>query len=88
MDITVFLEIIASVGFPIACVIALGVFVFKIYKRSEQREDKLMVEITETRKVNAEAISTISMYAERLGNMETNIEEIKTDVILIKEKMN
>lgn len=83
-----FVELISTVGFPIAACIALAIFVFKVYKRSEIREDKLMVEITEIRKVNSEAIATISMYAERLGHMETNIEEIKTDVGLIKEKIN
>ena len=33
--LAVLLEAITTVGFPIVCVIALGIFIFKIYKASE-----------------------------------------------------
>lgn len=88
MDATLITELIASLGFPIVCVIALGYFIFHIYKRSEDREDALMGEIRENRVTNAKAIETIALYAERLTNIEGNINEIKDDVVLIKEKMN
>lgn len=87
MDITLIIEIITTLGFPIACVIAMGIFIWKIYKRSEVREDVLREEIAENRVVNARAIETISLYAERLTHIEDNINEIKTDIVVIKDKI-
>lgn len=88
MDITIFLELISTIGFPIAAVIAMAWFVFKIYKKSEDREDKLMEELQECRVINAKAIETITLYAERLTHIEENITEIKDDVNLIKDRIN
>lgn len=82
-----FVELISSLGFPIACVIGLGFFVWNIYKQSVVREEKLLTEITENRLVNEKAIATISKYAERLTHIEENITDIKNDVILIKDKI-
>ena len=42
MEIGVILELIGTVGFPIACVIALGFFVFKLWQQSADRERALM----------------------------------------------
>lgn len=83
----VVMEVIATLGFPIAVCIALGFFIWHIYKQSVIREDKLMTEITENRLVNEKAIETIAKYAERLTNIEDSITEIKTDVIEIKDKI-
>ena len=80
-------EIISSLGFPIACVLALGFFVWNIYKQSVVREEKLLTEITENRLVNEKAIETISKYAERLTHIEDTIVEVRNDVILIKDKI-
>ena len=81
MDIAVILEIIGTLGFPIAVCIALGWFIYKIYKASEKREEVLRGEIQENRAINAEAIKTLALYAERLGNIETDVKEIK-DIVL------
>ena len=80
-------ELITTVGFPIAMVIVLGWFIWHIYKQSVVREEKLMAEITENRLVNEKALETIALYAERLTHIEDNITEIKTDVTLIKDKI-
>jgi F0F1-type ATP synthase membrane subunit b/b' len=85
--LTYLVELIPSVGFPIVCVIAMGIFIFKIYKASETREAKLMVEITENRKINEQAIETIAKYAESLESMKTDISEIKTDITVITAKI-
>ena len=82
-----FIEIVSSLGFPIACVIALGFFVWKIYNQSIERENKLMAEITENRLVNEKAIETIAQFAERFTHIENDVELIKTDINLIKEKI-
>ena len=88
MELSAIIEVISTLGFPIACVLALGIFVFKIYQQSVTREIKLMTEIEENRKVNAKAIETIALYAERLTHIESNITEIKGDVVEIKQKIN
>ena len=78
-----FLPIIAEVGFPIACVIALGFFVWKLYQQSVERENKLYEEIDASREVNAKAIETLAIYSEKLGTIQSDIAEIKSDVAVI-----
>lgn len=73
-------EIISSVGFPIACVIALCFFIWNIYKASVEREEKLMA-------VNEKAIETIAKYADRLDEIQQDVLVIKNDVTqLMNEK--
>lgn len=81
MDVAIILELIGTVGFPIASVIALCWFIYKIYKASEKREEALRAEIKENREINAEAIKTLALYAERLGNIESDVKEIKNIVL-------
>lgn len=88
MDIALITELITTLGLPIALVIAMGYFIFKLYNQSVVREEKLMEEIKECRTINSQAIETIGLYAERLTHIEDNIAEIKDDVILIKDKIN
>lgn len=80
MDLTLITELISTLGFPIACVVAMGFFIYKIYKKSEEREDKLMFEIEENRKINADAIATIGKYAGSIDEIKHDISEIKTDI--------
>ena len=87
MEMAAFIELIPTLGFPIACVIALGFFIWKIYNQSIEREGKLMAEITENRLVNKKAIETIAQFAERFTHVENDVEAIKTDINIIKEKM-
>ena len=86
MDITLFTELISSVGLPIALVIAMGLFIYKIYRKSEQREDALQAQIVESQRVNAEAIHTITLYAERLTTIESDVKEVKHDVSILINK--
>lgn len=81
MDVSIFAELISNLGLPVALIIAMGVFIFMLYKDSVKREDKLTEEISETREVNAKAIETIALYAERLTVIETDVKEIKDIVI-------
>lgn len=82
MDITVIEGLITSLGFPIALVIAMGFFIWKIYQQSVTREEKLIDELAECRKVNDKAIETLALYSERLGIIEADVKEIKE---IIKE---
>lgn len=83
MDVATIVELITNLGFPMACVIAMGAFILKIYKKSEEREDKLMSEIEENRKINADAIATIGKYAGSIDEIKHDISEIKNDINVI-----
>lgn len=86
--LTLLLEAIPTVGFPIVCVIALAIFISKIYKASEARETALMAEIKETRKINAQAIETITKYADSIETIKSDISEIKTDMTILTAKVD
>ena len=88
MEIATLVELITTLGFPIAMVLALAWFIFQIYKKSEKREDTLMEEIAATRLVNAEAIATIGKFAENLETIKHDITDIKEEVNDISEKIN
>ena len=82
----VFVNIVSTVGFPIACVIGLGWFIYKIYNDTTKREDKLYDELANCRAVNEKAIDTIAHYAEKLDVIQSDINDIKTDITVIKSK--
>ena len=86
MEYTWIVDLIGTVGLPVALVIAMGWFIYKIYKKSEQREDAMRTQIVECQKVNAQAIETITLYTERLTSIETGIKEVKQDVNLLLHK--
>lgn len=103
MDITTVTQLISNVGFPIACVIGLGWFLYQVFQkttdenaknmekvqqRCKEREEKLYAEIKENREVNAKAIETIARYAEKLDTIQNDINEIKTDITVIMSKQN
>ena len=81
MTLEVITGLIANLGFPIAIVIALGAFIWSIYKQSVAREEKLMNEIAENRTINQK-------FAEIIAGYEITLGEIKTDVKEIKETLN
>ena len=86
METSTFVDLIGSLGFPIACVIALGFFIYQLWRQSAKRETKLYEELAECRSVNKMAIETLTLYAERLGVIEADVKEIKNDIITIVSK--
>jgi F0F1-type ATP synthase membrane subunit b/b' len=88
MDITLILEIIGSLGFPIAAVIALCWFIWRIYKASEAREEKLREELKENREINRKFADIISKYSVEITEIKTDIKDIKDDIIIISEKIS
>ena len=101
MEVNNLVEIISTLGFPIACVIFMGFFIYHIYNtwtkqnaeqmekmqnRCQEREEKLYTEIAKNREVNAKAIETIAHYAEKIDIIQKDISDIKTDIIVIKTK--
>jgi F0F1-type ATP synthase membrane subunit b/b' len=81
MEAATFIELIPTLGFPIVVCIALGWFIWHIYKASEKREEKLMTEITENRVINKQ-------FAEIIGKYEVTLGEIKSDVKDIKDTLH
>lgn len=103
MEVSTIIELVSTLGFPIVCVIAMAWFIYRIYSnmtkanaenmekvqtRCAEREDKLYEEIKENREVNSKAIATIGLYADRLNHIEDNLEDVKSDVSIIKEKLS
>lgn len=101
MEVSTITEIIGTLGFPIACVVAMGFFIFYIYKnwtktnqenmaavqaRCKEREEKLYAEVKANREVIASAITTIAHYAEKLDIIQKDISDIKTDITVIMSK--
>ena len=80
MDVGVVSETISTLGFPIALVVAMGWFIYKLWKQSAARESKLYEELAECRAVNKQAIETLALYADRLRNIETDVKDIKDRV--------
>lgn len=101
MDFTAITNVISTVGFPIACVIVLGFFIYQVWQKQTSlmetqiqsiqdkcatREERLYKEIAENRAVNQKAIETIAAYAEKLTSIQDDVKEIKTDIIEIKAR--
>ena len=86
MDTRLIVELISAVGFPITACLLLGWFIFKIYKKGEEREAALRTEIESCQEVNKEAIKTLALYAERLGIIENDVKEIKEDIIVLTDR--
>lgn len=101
MDWAVIGQFIGTVGFPIFCAVAMGLFIYLIYKntikqhaedmaavqeRCKEREDKLYEELNQNREINRKAIETIAHYAEKLDVIQKDISDIKTDITVIKSK--
>ena len=92
MDVNNITQLITSLGFPIVCVIAMAYAMWKVYTRSEgrneQREDKLYKVISDAQVQNKELSDTNSKFVTILQNYESDLDGIKTDVTDIKNKLS
>lgn len=101
MDLTAVSNLITNVGFPIAMVLGLMWFIYQIFlktseenaknmaqmqERCKDREERLYQEIAKNREVNSKAIDTIAHYAEKLDVIQSDINDIKTNVTVIMTK--
>ena len=101
--LTAIADLIPTLGFPIVCVLGLGWFIYKIYNdtskqnnenmekvqaRCKEREEKLYTEIALNREINGKAIETIALYADRLNHIEGDLDTMKSDILVIKEKIS
>lgn len=86
MELGVILEMIGTVGFPIACVLALGIFVYKLWQQSVEREKLLMTEITENRLINQQFAAIIGEYKVTLSDIQADVKDIKDTLHNHKEE--
>ena len=92
-------NIISTLGFPIACVIAMGAFIYRFYndytadtkanmealqERCKEREDKLYEEIKEGREINGKFAEIIAKYDAKLDEIISDVKDIKDDIVEIK----
>lgn len=88
MEIPLIIELIGTVGFPIAAVIALGWFIWRIYRKSEDREAELRQELKENREINSKFAEIISKYSVEISEIKEDVKEIKEDIMIISEKVS
>ena len=91
MDISAFQAFLSGFGFPTASAIFLAWFIFKIWmnqqKVNEVREDKLIQSISTAQMINRELTKTNSEFVGVLNTYKVDLEEIKSDVAEIKERI-
>lgn len=81
MELATITELISAIGFPIVVCLALGFFIWNIYKQSVVREEKLMEEITENRLINQKFAEIIAGYDVRLSGIENDVKDIKETLL-------
>lgn len=96
MEIQLILEAITQVGFPIAMVIGLCWFVYKIYQNTTQenkdnmaavqerckdREEKLYSYLEKAQEINGQAIATLAKYDAKLDTIQSDLDIIKEKVL-------
>ncbi len=95
MDTTFVNDLITNLGFPIAAVVFLSWFVYKIYNditkqnqvyieqmqsRCKEREDWLKGTIAEAQETNAKFVEIIGQYEAKLDDIREDVKEIKQTI--------
>ena len=99
MTIDEIIRVVSTLGFPVCCVIGLGIFIWQYGKRliednanlrteimngNKERENRLHEQLVEAQAINKEAIATLAKYADRLDNIEDDIGDIKNALAMRK----
>ena len=91
MDVNTVQTLISTLGFPIVCVIFLAWFIWKIWMgqqdQNKQREDKLYEYLGKAQAVNEKLTKTNAEFVTVLNTYKSDLEDIKSDVSEIKDKM-
>lgn len=89
-------QLIGDLGFPMACVLGLGAFIFRIYSdttaenkanlaevegKAAEREERLYSFIEESQRINGEFAVIIKGHEEKLSAIQEDITAIKEKVI-------
>lgn len=91
MDISAFQAFLSDFGFPVVCVFFLSWFIFKIWMNQQQqnvtREEKLYDSLGKAQVINQELTKTNAEFVSVLNSYKIDLEEIKSDVSEIKERI-
>jgi len=91
MDLNIIQQLITTLGFPIFCVIAMVLFISKLWNKSqeqnEKREEKLYEVISKAQIQNEQLSNTNAEFVKVLNEYKTDLETIKTDVADIKQQI-
>ena len=92
MDLTTIQQAITTLGFPIVCVLAMGWFIWKLWNKTqdqnEKREDKLYEVIAKAQVQNEKLSQTNSEFVSILNTYKADLDTIKFDVADIKQQLN
>ena len=81
--------IISTLGFPIACVLAMGYFIYVAFKmfmaKSDKREDRLYELIADNQATNEKLLATNAGFVDVLDKYNADLSGIKADVSDIKD---
>lgn len=92
MDVGTIQTAISTLGFPIVIAGALMWFIWKLWDKTQEqndkREEKLYGVIATSQKQNEELSKTNASFVAVLSTYKKDLEEIKTDVADIKQQLN
>lgn len=76
------MQMISTLGFPIACVVALGWFIAtrydKIATENKEREDRYISLLTESQRQMKELSATNASFVTIISQMQDDVDQIKT----------
>ena len=89
MDANTIQSLVAGLGFPIVCVLALGVFGYKVWEKSTQQAEKREERSYEMLAGFKQALdgfnSVLDKYNNKLDALNNDMDTIKEDIKVIKE---
>ena len=74
MDYSPLTTVISTVGFPIFCVLALGVFFYKVWQHNVEREDKIIRQMEKFSEALDKFNITLTRIDARLEEVEKKLE--------------
>lgn len=84
----IWINLISTVGFPIACCLGLGWFIYNIYKNwtieNQKREDKLYKALNVAHSNNEKLLEANKEFVAVLDTYKNDISEIKHEIVDIK----
>lgn len=90
MEVDVLQSLITSVGFPITCVIFLGMFIYRfsnqVMSYNKEREDKLYVLVGKSQEQLDRLEDTLEDYITVLGKLRDDVNRISEDIEDIKNE--
>lgn len=90
MDLNGIQQAISAFGFPVACVIFLAWFIWKIWNnqqdQNQNREEKLYEYLGRANALNEQLTKTNSEFVDVLNTYKSDIDQIKNDVSEIKKQ--